>query len=141
VVVAAGTVVGVVVAGLVGDQHPGQCPITSQPPTRLRIQRPGPAGLPPDCPWAANQAIQLHRHHQLGPHPTSLGQPTGFQAAAGQLGEGVGPALCTAAGSWALAGWVRGSNAATSSWPASGSNHPSTATIPSQLAANHNPRR
>jgi hypothetical protein len=48
--VAAG-IVAVVAAGLVGaggvaaDQDPGHGPVTGQPPTRLRTQRPRPAGV------------------------------------------------------------------------------------------------
>ena len=44
-------VVGVAVAaGLAGDQDPGHRPVTSQPPTRLRIQRPRPPTSPPRLP-------------------------------------------------------------------------------------------
>ncbi len=41
----------------------------------------------------------------------------------------------------ASAGRASGSNAASRVWPASGSNSPSTATMPSKVGANHNPRR
>ena len=49
--VGAAVVVGVVVAaGLAGDQDPGQHTITCQPLTRLGVQRPRPADLPPRLP-------------------------------------------------------------------------------------------
>jgi hypothetical protein len=51
VLAAVGTVLAArVAAGLAGDQHPGQRPITSQPPTPLRPQRPHPADLTPNPP-------------------------------------------------------------------------------------------
>jgi hypothetical protein len=43
--------------------------------------------------------------------------------------------------SLASTGRARGSRAASSSWPASGSKNPSTATIPSKVGASHTPRR
>jgi hypothetical protein len=42
-------VVGVV-GGVAGDQDPGQGAVTGQPPTRLRIQRPGQPASPPTAP-------------------------------------------------------------------------------------------
>jgi hypothetical protein len=69
---------------LAADQDPGDRPVTGQPPARLRIQRGRPADLATQ-PTRAEEAVQRHRHQQLGPHPTGLGQLAGFQAAAGQL--------------------------------------------------------
>ena len=46
----------------------------------------------------AQEAVQVDGDQQLGPDPTRLGQPAGFQVAAGQLGQGISPALATTAG-------------------------------------------
>src|SRR5215207_377836 len=93
-VVAGVVVVGVVaVAGVAGDHHPGHRPVTSQPPTRLGAQWPGPAALPSDRPGAAEEAVEVHDHRQLGSDPAGLGQLTCLQGAPGELGEGVGAAL------------------------------------------------
>ena len=45
----------------------------------------------------ADEAVQVHRHQQLGPHPTTLGQPATLQGAAGQLAQGIGPPLAAVA--------------------------------------------
>jgi hypothetical protein len=59
--------------GLAADHHPGHGPITGQAPTRLRGQWPCPAHLATHPARTAKQAVQLHRHQQLGPDPTRLG--------------------------------------------------------------------
>ena len=87
-----------VLGGVAGDQHSGHGPVTGQPPTGLGVQRPGPADLTPHRIGVAEQAVQVHDHAQLRADPTGLGQPTGLQGAAGQLGQGVGVALGAAAG-------------------------------------------
>jgi hypothetical protein len=81
--------------GVVGDQDPGHRPVTAQPPTRLGIQ--GAAVGVAAQAGAALQAVQVHGDGQLGPHPTSLGEPPALQLTAGQLGEGIGGPLATAA--------------------------------------------
>ena len=86
----------VVVGGVAGDQDPGDGPVTGQPPTRLGVQGPG-VSIAAQL-GAALEAVQVHRHQQLGPHPTGLGQPATLQGAAGQLAQGIGPALPAAAG-------------------------------------------
>jgi hypothetical protein len=66
-----------------GDQDPGHRPITSQPPTSLRIQRSGPAQVPTEAAGAAQEAVEVHRHEELGADPTRLGQPAALQGPAG----------------------------------------------------------
>jgi hypothetical protein len=95
-VVAPGIVV--VAAGVAGDQHSGHRAVAGQPPTRLRAQWPGPAGLAPDGAGAANQAVQVDGDGKLGADAAGLGQLTCLQGAAGEFGEGVGAALVAAAG-------------------------------------------
>jgi hypothetical protein len=63
------------------------------------------------------EAVQVHGDRELGPDPTRVGEPPSFQGAEGQLGKG------------------------SSIWPASGSNRPSTATIPAKVGASQSPRR
>jgi hypothetical protein len=48
---------------------------------------------------AAQEAVQIHRHRQLGPDPTGVGQPPPRQGPAGQLGQRISPTLAAAAGS------------------------------------------
>jgi hypothetical protein len=55
---------------------------------RCRCRRPGGAAL---------EAVQVHRDRQLGPDPTTLGQVAALQGAAGQLAQGISPALAAAA--------------------------------------------
>ena len=81
-----GPVMGV--GPVAGDQDPGDRPITGQPPAGLGVQRPGPTGLTAHPTRVAEEAVQVDRHQQLGPHPTGLGELAGFQGAAGQLGTG-----------------------------------------------------
>ena len=76
----------------------GQGTITSQPATPLRRQRPRPANLPAKGTVAAEEAVQVHHHRQLRPHPTGLGEPSPLQAAVGQFREGIGAALAAATG-------------------------------------------
>src|SRR5215207_2749731 len=95
--VGAGVVAGMV-AGLAGDQDPGHGPSTGQPPAGLWVQRPGPAGLATHRAGVAQEAVQVHGHRQLGPDPTGLGQPTGLQVAAGQLGQGISLAVAATPG-------------------------------------------
>jgi hypothetical protein len=45
----------------------------------------------------AEEAVQVHRHRQLGSDPAGLGEAPALQVAAGQLGQGIGPALAAAA--------------------------------------------
>ena len=59
---------------------------------------PGPADLPTQPHRAAEEAVQVHGDRQLGADPTGLGEPAALQAAAGQLGQGIGAALAAAAG-------------------------------------------
>jgi hypothetical protein len=132
--------VTVLTAAGAGDQHPGQGPVAGQPPAGLRAERPGPAGLAPDGAGAAQQAVQVHRDDELGPHAAGLGQLAALEVAAGQLGRGVGAALGPLRSSAALCGRARGSRAARRIWPASGSSSPWRATMPSRVAANHIPR-
>jgi hypothetical protein len=94
----------VIIGGLAGDQHPGDRAVTGQPPAPLGRQRPEPAKLTGHRPRVAEQTVQVHHHRQLGPRPTGLGQLTGFQGPAGQLGQGVGGPLATAAGVVGAAG-------------------------------------
>jgi hypothetical protein len=86
-----------VITPMAADQHPGQGPVTGESPTRLGRHHARPAGLTTHHRRAANQAVQVHGHRQLRPDPTGLGQPAPLQAAAGQLGQGIGPALPTTA--------------------------------------------
>jgi hypothetical protein len=46
-----------VVAGLAGHDHSGQGPVTGQPSTRLRVQRPGPPGLASHGVGVAQEAV------------------------------------------------------------------------------------
>jgi hypothetical protein len=95
---AAGVVVVTqMVAGVAGDHHSGQGPVTSQPPTCLRAQRPGPAGLTTQAARAAEQAVQVHRDGQLGADAAGLGQLAALQGPPGELGQGIGAALVAAA--------------------------------------------
>jgi hypothetical protein len=145
-VVAAGIIVivvvlaaGLLVGGVAGDQDSGQRPITSQPPARLRTQRPA-VGHPTHRPRTALQAGQVDGDQQLGPHPTRLGQPPPLKLAASQLGQGIRPPLPPLRSSAALWGRARGSRAARRVWPASASSRPSTATILSRVGDSHRPR-
>jgi hypothetical protein len=61
---------------------------------------------------AAKKAVQIDHHRQLRPDPAGLGQPAALQAAAGQLGQRIGPPLATAAGVVAIGGLGQGSRAA-----------------------------
>ena len=94
-----------VAGGVAGDQDPGDRPVAGQPPTRLRRQRPHPPSITPQPSRAAQEAVQVHRHQQLRPHPTRLGEPPAFQVAAGQLTQSISPPLATGAsvvgGGWA----------------------------------------
>jgi hypothetical protein len=97
-VVAAGIIVivvvlaaGLLVGGVAGDQDSGQRPITSQPPARLRTQRPA-VGHPTHRPRTALQAGQVDGDQQLGPHPTRLGQPPPPQAGGEPARSGHPPA-------------------------------------------------
>jgi hypothetical protein len=63
-----------VAAGVAGDQHPGHRAVAGQPATRLRAERRGPAGLPPDGVLVAQQAVQVHGDSQLGADAAGLGQ-------------------------------------------------------------------
>ena len=63
------------VVGVPGDQHPGQRPITGQPPTRLRIQRTHRAGLTTNGMAAAQEAVQVHGDRELRADPAGLGEP------------------------------------------------------------------
>ena len=129
------------VGPVAGDQHPGHGTVAGQPPAGLGVQRPGPTGLPTQ-PIGAEEAVQVHGDQQLGPDPTALGQPAGLEGAAGQLGQGIGAALATRSGCRAaVVGRASGSRAASRVWPASGSNSPLTATMPSQVGDSHSPRR
>jgi hypothetical protein len=110
-----------VVAGLAGDHHPGQGPVTSQPPTRLGTERPHAADPAAEGVGVAEEAGQVHGHIELGSHTAALGQLPLLQVAAGQLDQGVGAALVTAA---LIVGAGRGSRAAARIWPASGSSSP-----------------
>src|SRR5215216_902162 len=139
-----GTLAGPGVAsggGLAGDQHPGEGAVTGQPPTRRRGQGFGPAGLAAHRPGTAEEAVQVDHHTELGPDPAALGELAGLQGAAGQLDQGVGPALVAAAGVVGVTGAGQGSRAASRVWPASGSSSPCRATMPSQVGASHSPRR
>ena len=53
---------------------------------------------PPTAMGVAQEAVQVHRHAQLRPDPTGLGQPAALQVAAGQLSQGISlrslPLLC-----------------------------------------------
>jgi len=112
--VGAGAVVGVAVAaGVAGDEDPGQRPVTSQPPTRLRIQRPHPATLPPEAARAANQAVQVHRHHQLRADPAGLGQPPPSKLRRANSASASARRWPPLRASSASAGRANGSNAAT----------------------------
>jgi hypothetical protein len=86
--------------GLTGpaDQHPGDRGVTGQPLAGLRVQGSGPAPIPTNGPWAAQEAVQVHGDQQLRADPTTLGELAGFQVAAGQLGQGVGATLAGATG-------------------------------------------
>ena len=95
---AAGVVAGMGGRGVACDQHPGHRPITSQSPTRLGVQWSSPPDLTTHRIGVAQEAVQVHGHGQLRADPTGLGQPPALQAAAGQLGQGIGVALATAAG-------------------------------------------
>jgi hypothetical protein len=88
--------VSVGAGGLAADQDPGDGAVAGQPPARLRRQRPDRAGLPTHRPRVAEEAFQVDGHRQLGPHPTGLGQVAALQDPAGQLPQGIGPALATA---------------------------------------------
>jgi hypothetical protein len=135
----AGVMVGVVVVvGVAGGQHPGHRPLTGQPPTALGIQRsrqcrrrPSRAG-PAGCPGPPSPAA--------GAGPTALGQPTP-PAPAGPARPGHRPGAGPAAGVDGVGGRASGSRAANKVWPASASNNPSRATMPSQVGASHSPRR
>jgi hypothetical protein len=107
-VVAAGAVVVVVLVGGTArtglgwsgtrDQHPGHRTVTGQPPARLRVQRSRPATITTDGTRTAEEAVQVDGDQQLGPHSTGLGESPALQVAAGQLGQGIGPALAAVAG-------------------------------------------
>ena len=99
----------------------------------------GPPASPPRPAGVAEEAVQVDGDQQLGPDPTGVGELAGFQVAAGQFGEGVGPTLATAAGVVGVVGRANGSRAASSVWPASGSSRPLTATMPSQVDDSHTP--
>ena len=129
----------VVAAGVAADQDPGQGAVTGQPPTRLGSQGAG-VGVAAQADLAL-QAVQVHQHQQLGADPTGLGEPPALQGAAGQFGEGVGPALATTAGIVGI-GWAsQGVQGGQQVWPASGSSSPSTATMLSRVGESHRPRR
>src|SRR4029453_8585813 len=85
------------VGGVAGDQDPGQGAVTGQPPAGLGVQGSGGDGAAQGA-GGGDEVVQVPRHRELGPDPTDLGQLAGLQGAAGQLGEGVGPALAGAAG-------------------------------------------
>jgi hypothetical protein len=85
------------VVGVAGDQNPGDGTVAGQPLAGLGIQRSGPAGLTPERSRAAEEAVQVHGDGQLRADPTGLGESACFQAAAGQLGQGISAALATAA--------------------------------------------
>jgi hypothetical protein len=94
-----GVLAGMAVSGgVAGDQHPGHRAVAGQPPTRHRLQRPRPADLTPHRSRAAEEAVQVHGHRQLGPDPTGLGELAALQGSAGQLGQGIRMALAAAAG-------------------------------------------
>jgi hypothetical protein len=84
--------------GLAADHHAGHRPITGQPPTGLGVQRPRPPQLSTQGALAAQQAVQLHHHRQLGPHGAAGRMPTQAQSAPqpgrgrADLGAVVGPA-------------------------------------------------
>jgi len=92
-------IVSAVAGGVAGDQDPGQGTITGQPPARRRVQRPHPADLATNGVVAAQEAVQIHRHRQLGPDPTGVGEPPPRQGPAGQLSQRISPTLAAAAGS------------------------------------------
>ena len=92
--------VRVLVGGVAGDQDPGDRGVAGQPPAGLGVQRPGPAGLPAQptgVAGVAEEAVQVDGDQQLGADPTALGEPAALQVAAGQLGQGIGASLATAA--------------------------------------------
>ena len=119
--------------------------------TRTRVTAPsrpaagtprGPAGRDrrsPPRPPGAKQAVQVHGHQQLGPHPTGPRQPAGFKLRRASSARASARRWLPLRSSSALAGRASGSNAASRLWPASGSSRPLTATMPSQVAASHNP--
>jgi hypothetical protein len=75
-VVIAGVGISPAMAGS-GDQHPGEGPITGQPPTRLRGQWSRPPRLATEAAGAVEQAVQLDAHQQLGrtQRPGATGRP------------------------------------------------------------------
>ena len=79
----------------------------------------------------AHASVLAHGTHDLPDHTTADAEPVLLDAARRWLPERV---------SSAPLGRARGSNAASRVWPASGSNRPFSATMPSQVAANHTPR-
>jgi DNA-binding transcriptional MocR family regulator len=144
-VVDAGVMVGPaavrVDGGLAADHHPSHRPITSQPPTRLRGQRPRPPHLPTQTTRAAQQAVQIHGDEQLGPHPTRLGQPPTLQAATGQLRQGIGGPLAPLAVVVGRSGAGQRLQGRQHGGPGLGLQQPPTATMRSTVGDTHNPRR
>ncbi len=133
----------VVVGGVAGDQDPGEGPVTGQPPTRLRGQRPHPTRITPQarvdgrggCPGPRSPAAGA------GPHPIWGSRPR-FQVAAGQLGRGHQRGVGSQSGCrWRRPGGPAVPGQPAAIWPASASSSPSTATMPSQVGASHRPRR
>ena len=138
-VVAAGVVAGV--GPVAGDQDPGDGAVTGQPPARLGVQRPAPPVSPPSPPGGQGGCP--------GPRSPAAGGGPRRSGGAGRLPGCGGPARPghrRGAGhqlrsSSASVGRARGSRAASRVWPASGSNSPSMATMPSQVGDSHRPRR
>jgi hypothetical protein len=74
----AGAVAGMV-AGVACDQDSGHRTVKGQPAAGLGIQWSSAVDLAAHRVGVAEEAVQVHGHGQLGPHPTRLGQPSGLQ--------------------------------------------------------------
>ena len=116
---------------LAGDQDSGHRPVAGQPLAGLGVRRSGPAGRTPRMLPGGREAVQVHGDGQLG-RTRPMGAAAALKGPAGQLGQGISPALATATRCrrWGVGQRLQ---AASGLWPASGSHSPSTATMASQV--------
>ena len=123
-----------------GDQDPGDRPVTGQPPTRLRVQRPAPPVSPPSPPGWPRRLSRSTVTSSWGRTPPVWGSRPASRVRRASSARASARRWPPLRSSLALVGRASGSRAASRVWPASGSSSPFTATMPSQVGDSHNPR-